>query len=117
MYFLLGGSFTPDCRWSYKSAIIVPYRNRKEHLDIFLNYMHYFLQQQYIQYRIIIVEQNNSLPFNRAKLFNVGAYEAMKLGYNCLILHDVDLLPLTAGNLYACAYFPRHMSSSIDIFR
>lgn len=79
--------------------------------------MHYFLQQQSIQYRIFIVEQNNSLPFNRAHLLNVGAYEAMKLGYNCLILHDVDLLPLTLGNLYACSKFPRHMSSCLDTFR
>lgn len=79
--------------------------------------MHYFLQEQNIHYKIFIVEQNNSHPFNRAKLLNFGAREAMMQGFNCLILHDVDLLPLSLGNIYACSKKPRHMSSSIDTFR
>jgi hypothetical protein len=32
-------------------------------------------------------------------------------------MHDVDLLPLRLGNIYACTNRPRHMSSSLDSFR
>lgn len=32
-------------------------------------------------------------------------------------MHDVDLLPLKLGNIYACTTRPRHMSSAIDTFR
>lgn len=79
--------------------------------------MHFFLQKQYISYRIFIIEQNNNLPFNRAKLLNIGALIAIKMNYRCLILSDVDLLPLNTGNLYTCSKLPRHMCSSIDTFR
>lgn len=114
----LGGEFKPsECRSRFRTAIIIPYRDRLEQLKVFLNYMHNFLQHQRISYRIFIIEQNNTLPFNRAKLMNYGAQLAMNMNYSCLILHDVDLLPLNSGNIYACSKKPRHMSSSIDIFR
>ena len=38
-------------------AIIIPYRNRSEHLKIFLRYMHPFLQRQQLYYRVFVVEQ------------------------------------------------------------
>lgn len=79
--------------------------------------MHSFLQKQNLTYRIFIVEQNDTLPFNRAKMLNYGAKVAIDFGIKCLILHDVDLLPINHGNLYACSRKPRHMSSNIDVFR
>lgn len=68
-------------------------------------------------YRIYIVEQEDDKPFNRALLHNMGALQAMADGFPCLVLHDVDLLPLDAANLYACLSQPRHMSASLDKFR
>ncbi|KAL1497182.1 hypothetical protein ABEB36_008181 [Hypothenemus hampei] len=115
---LPGGEFKPfDCIPLIKTALVIPYRNRIEQLNIFVNYMHQFLQRQNIHYRIIVVEQNDTLPFNRAKMLNFGAKLAMDLNYSCLILHDVDLIPLATGNLYGCLSKPRHMSSSLDTFR
>ncbi|KAK5640457.1 hypothetical protein RI129_011268 [Pyrocoelia pectoralis] len=115
---VLGGEYSPsDCYPIFSVAIIVPYRNRETQLTIFLKYMHYFLQKQKLRYRIFVVEQSNVLPFNRAQMLNVGALEAMKMNYSCLILHDVDLFPLNLQNIYACFKKPRHMSSSIDTFR
>lgn len=32
-------------------------------------------------------------------------------------MQDVDLMPMNLGNIYACTHRPRHMSSSIDVFR
>lgn len=76
-----------------------------------------FLRKQQIHYRIYVVEQVDTKPFNKAKLMNIGAVAAIRDGYPCLILHDVDLLPRKPSNLYACTKLPRHMSSSIDKFR
>ncbi|VEN33865.1 unnamed protein product [Callosobruchus maculatus] len=105
------------CAPLIKTALIVPYRNRATHLEIFLNYMHHFLQNQRIHYQIFIVDQNDTLPFNRAKMLNYGAKVAIEMDYSCLILHDVDLIPINTGNIYGCSKMPRHMSSSLDTFR
>ncbi|CAH0400236.1 unnamed protein product [Chilo suppressalis] len=113
-----GGEFHPsDCKPKFSTAIIVPYRDRAETLRGFLVYMHMFLRRQNIHYRIYVIEQVDMRPFNRAKLLNIGAAAAFKAGYPCLVLHDVDLLPLKPANLYACTKCPRHMSSSINKFR
>ncbi|XP_026730903.1 beta-1,4-galactosyltransferase 2-like isoform X2 [Trichoplusia ni] len=113
-----GGEYAPsDCKPKYSTAIIVPYRDRAEELRGFLVYMHTYFHRQHIHYRIYVVEQVDSRPYNRAKLLNIGAVAAMKAGYPCLVLHDVDLLPLRPANLYACTEQPRHMSSSINKFR
>lgn len=97
--------------------MIIPYRHRAEQLEIFLKFIHPFLQNQQLHYRIIIVDQNDTLPFNRAKMLNYGAKLAIEHEFDCLILHDIDLIPLNTGNVYACSKFPRHMSSSLDTFR
>lgn len=95
----------------------MPYRNREEQLKIFVNYFHQFLQQQKLHYRIYIVEQNDNKPFNRAKMFNIGVYEANRNKFPCVILTDVDLIPINNANLYACTKQPRHMSTNIDVHR
>ncbi|CAK1543167.1 unnamed protein product [Leptosia nina] len=110
-----GGEYAPsECKPKFSTAIIVPYRDRAEQLRGFLVYMHSFLHRQYIHYRIYVVEQVDTHPFNRAKLLNIGAIAAIKAGYPCLILHDVDLLPEKTANIYTCLTSPRHMSSNIN---
>lgn len=55
--------------------------------------------------------------FNRGMMKNIGAAEAMKTkGYDCLIFHDVDLLPLHDHNPYRCYDIPRHMSVAVNKF-
>ena len=52
-----GGYFKPvNCKVRDTVAVIVPYRDREEHLKTFLDYMHSFLQRQPIQYIIYVVE-------------------------------------------------------------
>ena len=52
-----GGSYKPrDCQPVDRVAIIIPYRDRKEHLPIFINYIHSFLQRQQLQYGIFVAE-------------------------------------------------------------
>lgn len=109
---------TSWCQSAYKTAIIVPYRNRSEHLDLFLQHMHTFLPLQNIEYSIYIVEQSDKHGFNRGKLFNIGFKEALNdADFCCFVFHDVDLLPENPQNIYACGNQPRHMCVAIDTFR
>lgn len=115
-----GGRFRPKgCRPLQKTAIIIPFRNREDQLEKFTSHMHQFLPSQMIDYTIYVVEQNDSKPFNRAKLFNIGFLESSKLQPDicCFIFHDVDLLPMDQRNLYMCSSRPRHMSSQVNTFR
>ncbi|CAF1216382.1 unnamed protein product [Rotaria sordida] len=114
-----GGHYIPkECRTEQRLALIICYRNREQHLKMFLNNIHPFLQKQKLDYTIFVVNQHGNDPFNRAALFNVGYLEAMKLyQYDCFIFHDVDLLPEDLRNIYKCGDQPRHMSVAIDIFK
>lgn len=115
---LPGGEYFPEeCRARYSTAIIVPYRQREQQLHKFLSYMHNYLRLQNIHYRIFLIEQYDQKPFNRAKLFNVGSMIAAEFEFPCLILHDVDLMPLNLGSLYACTQLPRHMCAALDMWR
>ncbi|CAF1151412.1 unnamed protein product [Rotaria sordida] len=113
-----GGHYIPqECRTEQRLALIICYRNREQHLKMFLDNIHPFLQKQQLDYTIFIINQNGNDQFNRAALFNVGYLEAMKLyPYDCFIFHDVDLLPEDLRNIYKCGDQPRHMSVAVDKF-
>jgi len=113
-----GGWWSPsNCSPRIKVAIIIPFRQREEQLKIFLHHMHPILQRQQLFYRIIVVEQLENDPFNRAGLFNVGFVESLKISpFNCFIFTDVDLLPEDDRNNYGCPTSPRHMSVAVDKF-
>jgi hypothetical protein len=52
-------------------------------------------------------------------ILSIKAYlEALNLdpSYNCIIFHDVDLLPEDDRNIYSCSIRPKHLSVSIDKF-
>lgn len=70
-----------------KFAIIVPYRDRAQHLAKFLPHM----KARFKNADIFIIEQIPGKAFNRGKLLNIGVIEAT--GYPYYALHDVDMLP------------------------
>ncbi|CRK89216.1 CLUMA_CG002975, isoform A [Clunio marinus] len=113
-----GGRYKPsECRARDRVAIVVPYRDRKQHLPILFKNLHPFLMKQQIDYGIFLIEQSIDGSFNRAKLMNVGFVEALKLyEWDCFVFHDVDLLPMDDRNLYTCPDQPRHMSVAVDTF-
>lgn len=114
-----GGRYKPkECRARDRVGIVIPYRDRKQHLPILLKNLHPFLIKQQIDYGIFLVEQSPEGSFNRAKLMNIGFVEALKIyDWDCFIFHDVDLLPMDDRNLYNCPTQPRHMSVAIDTFK
>ncbi|KAI8520561.1 lactose synthase [Branchiostoma belcheri] len=111
-----GGRWNPPyCKSRHKVAVIVPYRDREQHLRIFLKHMHPVLKRQQLDYGIYIVEQYGEPKFNRAMLFNIGFKEALKeYDYDCFIFHDVDLIPEDDRNIYSCPDTPKHMSVAVD---
>uniref|UniRef100_A0A8D0G0J3 Beta-1,4-galactosyltransferase n=1 Tax=Strix occidentalis caurina TaxID=311401 RepID=A0A8D0G0J3_STROC len=115
-----GGCYRPPhCLARYKSAILVAYRNQEKYLHHLLYYIHPFLQRQQLSYSIYLIQQVGNGTFNRAKLLNVGVREALKdEDWDCLLLHDVDLVPENDYNLYVCdEYYPKHMASAMDKFK
>jgi hypothetical protein len=94
-----------------KLAIIVPYRDRESHLEVFVPYMQEYLKQY--DYKIFVIEQSDSKPFNRGKLLNVGARIAIKEGFDYFALHDVDMLPLKNVD-YSYPETPIHLISKVD---
>lgn len=94
----------------HKLGVIVPYRNRLNHLVKFTPHMSSFLNG--IPHEIIIVEQDDNKPFNRAKLLNIGYHHTKK---NCdyFSFHDIDLLPI--GNAdYSYNENPTHLAQKLD---
>nr|XP_023671553.1 beta-1,4-galactosyltransferase 6-like isoform X2 [Paramormyrops kingsleyae] len=104
-----------DCKPRWKVAILIPFRNRHEHLPILLRHLIPMLQRQHLQFGFYIIEQTGTQPFNRAMLFNVGFKEAMKdLDWDCFIFHDVDHIPENDRNYYGCGQMPRHFAAKLD---
>ncbi|XP_040904048.1 beta-1,4-galactosyltransferase 1 [Toxotes jaculatrix] len=113
-----GGRYKPkDCEALQKVAIIIPFRNRDEHLKYWLYYLHPILQRQQLDYGVYVINQDGDEIFNRAKLLNVGYMEALKeYDYECFVFSDVDLIPMDDRNTYRCFSQPRHLSVSMDKF-
>lgn len=68
-------------------TIIIPYRNRPDHLAQFIPHMRAYLPDA----RIVVVEQVEWQDWNREKLFNVAVRECPD---NFYVFHDIDMLPL-----------------------
>ena len=99
-------------------AILVPYRDREDNLNSFLAYMHFYLQKQEKAYKIFVIEQSNeNKVFNKGRLYNMGfkyiIENEKEWEFNCIILHDVDLLPVNFSLDYTCSNMPKHMSTNV----
>ncbi len=86
-------------RYDKKLAVLVPYRNREQHIPKFFEIVPKFLNDEHISHEIVFIEQADDKPFNRAKLLNIGASKMLnKADYFCF--HDIDFLPETSSYAY-----------------
>ena len=92
-----------------KLGIIVPYRDRYDHLLKFKMAIQAKLYEAKIPYELIVVEQDNADSFNRGKLLNIGFIEAEKLGCDYVVFHDVDMIPKKVD--YSYADHPIHLAT------
>jgi hypothetical protein len=94
-----GVDFVDDARLT----VIIPFRDREDHLTELVPVLKRTLEQQGLVFRIVVVEQTHGKLFNRGMLKNVGAHYARENSdYFCF--HDVDMLPLEAN--YSCPSSP-----------
>ena len=74
---------------------IIPYRNRKEHVDEFI--------RRFTEYNIdahfYIIHQITPGEFNRGALCNIGFLEVSKISDGLFIFHDVDIYPTYWGSI------------------
>ena len=75
-------------------------------LRYLLYYLHGVLQRQQIRYIIIVAEQNDDNPFNKAQMMNtafnyvIDNYDDV---FNCVVFHDVDMLGEDDRAMYKCS--------------
>jgi len=96
-----------------KLAIIVPYRDRQDHLDVFVPHMHEFLKDKGIDYTIFIAEQSDDRPFNYGKLCNVVTKEVGE-EYTYFAFHDIDMLPISDDCDYSYPDSPTHLATNVE---
>ena len=84
-----------------KLGVIVPYRDRYEHLQMFKQSIIPYLKDKGIDFELIVVEQDDSSAFNRGKLLNVGFLYAKKIKCDYVVFHDVDMLPIDVDYSYS----------------
>jgi len=89
-------------------SIIVPYRDRAGHLSLFIKHM----RARFRKEEILIVEQEQGKPFNRAKLLNIGF---LNTSAKYVAMHDVDMLPFKAD--YSFPVNPTHIATKCSQFR
>ena len=92
-----------------KLGIIVPFRNRHEHLSEFKKSIVDYLTKSNINFELIIVQQDNARLFNRGMLLNIGFKEAKRLKCNYVVFHDVDMLPIDVD--YSYSDTPIHLAT------
>jgi len=97
----------------HKLGIIVPYRDRQEHLKIFLETITNYLLYKNIDYVIIVVEQDNAKQFNRGILLNIGFKYAEKMRCDYVVFHDVDMVPIDVD--YSYSEVPLHLATDFMI--
>lgn len=99
-------------RTNHKLGIIVPYRNRYEHLEAFKQSLINYFSDGRIDYELIIVEQDDAKLFNRGMLLNIGFTYAKKLKCDYVVFHDVDMIPLSVD--YSYSDTPLHLSTDFQ---
>ncbi|XP_071522317.1 uncharacterized protein [Panulirus ornatus] len=119
-----GGRWSPvqdpdaPCLPRHKVAVILPYRDRFQHLIIILSWLHPILRRQRLEYTIYVAEQGWNSTFNKGAVMNAGFMEVwQRSDANCLFFHDVDLLPEDDRNIYSCSSQPRHLSACVDTLK
>ncbi|XP_052063150.1 beta-1,4-N-acetylgalactosaminyltransferase bre-4-like [Mytilus californianus] len=112
------GHYRPvACIPRQKVAIIIPYRDREKGLFTLLNNVLPRIHRQNIEFGIYVVEQIAGELFNKGVCFNVGFKYAMtQYRYDCVVLHDVDIIAEDDRNFFTCGYYPKHLAVNVEQF-
>ncbi|CAG2214814.1 Beta-1,4-galactosyltransferase 4,Beta-1,4-N-acetylgalactosaminyltransferase bre-4,Beta-1,4-galactosyltransferase 2,Beta-1,4-galactosyltransferase 5,Beta-1,4-galactosyltransferase 1,Beta-1,4-galactosyltransferase 3,Beta-1,4-galactosyltransferase 6 [Mytilus edulis] len=92
--------------------------NRSVLNNTILNMIHSYMDDgHYRPQHCTAVQKKSGMPFNRGMMSNVGFKEAMSdMEFDCIVFHDVDVLPEDDRNFYICSDNPIHMSVKVEQF-
>jgi hypothetical protein len=82
--------------YTYQNVILIPYRNRKEHLELFIKNAIPLFENYLKPFKLVIIEQEQGNLFNRGMLLNIG-FNEYKGKSNYFFTHDVDIIPTEKG--------------------
>lgn len=91
-------------------CFIVPYRDRLEHLQIFIPR----IKQKFKNPDICFVEQLDNKPFNRGALLNIG-FALHGFNFSYAAYHDIDMIPTKAD--YSYPLVPTHLATKVQQFK
>lgn len=83
--------------------LIIPYRNRQEHLTKFVPYMKTYLDKLNIPHKFIVAQQTDDDCFRLGLLINVAVKYIMKnndMTNSYFCKHDIDTIPIVTNNYY-----------------
>lgn len=86
---------------SKKLGIIIPYRNRREHLKEFTRRLQRYMEKFDIPYKVYVIDQDEAKMFNRGMLLNIGYTYAKKDRCDYIVFHDVDMMPVHVDYSYS----------------
>ena len=109
-----------NCTANKPLAVIIPYRNRPDHIRISIPFLIEILKKQELAFKIFIIEQiGEDTTFNRGKLLNFGylkVLEDMQKSldeshhfkphkphfFSCMVFHDIDMISVDEQLSYEC---------------
>lgn len=97
----------------HRLGIIIPFRGRHQQLSELQTSLENKFSNREIDYRIIVVEQDDAKLFNRGFLLNIGFMLADKMGCDYVVFHDVDMLPVDVD--YSYSEVPLHLATNFVI--
>lgn len=71
--------------------VVIPYRNRDNHLFSIIPHLTNKFLDQKIDAKIIVAEQNEGKLFNRGMMCNIG-FDIFRIDCNYVCFHDVDMI-------------------------
>jgi hypothetical protein len=95
-----------------KLGVCVPYRNREEHMNIFVPHVTKFLEERGIKHTIYLAHQCDDKLFNRGLMKNIAAKHAFDDGCDYIVWHDIDMVPVDESCDYS---FPKDNPQHIAV--
>jgi len=98
-------------RHDRRLTVVIPVRNREEHLAVLVPALRQTLSAQGLDYRIVVAEQAQGKLFNKGKLMNFAARRAWE-ETDYFNFHDVDIIPEHAE--YGCPSEPMRLATRLS---
>ena len=97
-----------------KLGVCVPYRNREEHLNMFVPRVGKHLKEQGIDFQMYFCHQVDDKLFNRGATKNIAAKHAFEDGCDYIVWHDIDMIPEKGADYSYPEDNPIHLATRIS---